>query len=822
MSAVRNTANRSDARKKRALPYARRIANTVLRVLGYKVDDQPDLATDIPQQLTQSPTERTTAYDFSRPQEQSFQATSNQATFGNRALFAQAEHQNFGRAMDPPTSFNVPDTSSVARFLSQKTGAQIDAKVVDSIVNTLQTTPEKAPFKFEFASSSGSSTPNFTPTATPKATPSSSKKLARNPNGTYRWEGAGSTKHARPRNRYASPAFGATPSKPGRLVMKESEAPVEADHKRRKVDEPRPSTSRTTSAESSLPFPITASPTAPRVSVTTPVRPATGSSSSRLRTPTKPTAPVVPSPLRQAWSGVSPGSSSEDLKSSPQPPKPTQTASFMAELIKETTPPKKPDLSNPYQSASPVGKVGPPRRGARRIRATGRPAAPSKEEQAEEEKRKQEEKKRKELEEYSPQAIIEATVPKGSKRSRPPAHFEKPTSETNGAADFDKKYTVEEPEDESNRSPKRSKPTLNGNGRPSTFSEKASTPPPADVDIRIEEIDELRESDQDQDKDTEPTKIVNGNVLTAETAAATTNGTSSRSSFSALKSIPREPSKLRYSFQADLPSSPAPVPTPLSKPTTAPLPKSTPAFVPPPLVPAKSFAAPSGAFSFTFKGNEKETAKAEDKVSEVKFTHQAKPLTKDEIKSHVAHMDVTSLPIFTFVFTAASSLPSSPEDVRARSDVRVLPPMSLPTFDFTKRTSSSGFKFELTPTKASPISNDTLKPTPAPVKGFDFAAAGMKFEPKKDVWTCSICSVSNKISASQCVACENPAPSSAAAPTSTAAEKSKPAAAVVKGFDFAAAGFKMPAAKDTWTCSECFLSNSLSVTKCETCEADRK
>jgi hypothetical protein len=88
----------------------------------------------------------------------------------------------------------------------------------------------------------------------------------------------------------------------------------------------------------------------------------------------------------------------------------------MAELIKETTPPKRPDLTNPYQAASPVGKVGPPRR-AKRTRATGRPAVPNKEDQVEEEKRKQEEKKQKDkekLEEYSPQAIIEATVPKVS------------------------------------------------------------------------------------------------------------------------------------------------------------------------------------------------------------------------------------------------------------------------------------------------------------------------------------------------------------------------------------------------------------------------
>ena len=83
----------------------------------------------------------------------------------------------------------------------------------------------------------------------------------------------------------------------------------------------------------------------------------------------------------------------------------------MAELIKETTPPKKPDLANPYQLASPVGKVGPPRRSTKRPRATGRPVTLTTVEN--EEKGKKEETKEKEkLMEYSPQTIIEATVPK--------------------------------------------------------------------------------------------------------------------------------------------------------------------------------------------------------------------------------------------------------------------------------------------------------------------------------------------------------------------------------------------------------------------------
>lgn len=87
----------------------------------------------------------------------------------------------------------------------------------------------------------------------------------------------------------------------------------------------------------------------------------------------------------------------------------------MAELIKEVTPPKRPDVSNPYQTASPVGKVGPPKaRSVRRPRATGKPLAPGDRDDKEKLAEKKNEKKdeEKELEQYSPQAIIEATVPK--------------------------------------------------------------------------------------------------------------------------------------------------------------------------------------------------------------------------------------------------------------------------------------------------------------------------------------------------------------------------------------------------------------------------
>lgn len=288
-------------------------------------------------------------------------------------------------------------------------------------------------------------------------TPSPRKTLNRNPNGLYRWEGGGSAKASRSRNRYSSPAFGPSRSTSDRIVLKDSQTTIEApkaDTKRRRVGDEALSSSATSSGsgvklpngdvvkpppraaapdpsptrtKQVLPFPVSngllSTPRAPNTSTSkvngTPA-------SSRLRVPPvpqKPTVPVVPSPLRQAWSGASPPSQRDTSPKTPPQQKQTKAANFMAELIKEVTPPKRPDLSNPYQTASPVNKAAPPKaRAGKRVRATGRPAVPgSKEEKNKEKSNNTEEEKKEKDKVYSPQAIIEATLPKvclGPKASR--------------------------------------------------------------------------------------------------------------------------------------------------------------------------------------------------------------------------------------------------------------------------------------------------------------------------------------------------------------------------------------------------------------------
>lgn len=189
------------------------------------------------------------------------------------------------------------------------------------------------------------------------------KTLTSNPNGIYRWQGAGSS---RPRNRYQSPGFGPRPPQ-SRIKLSPPKMPVVTDTKRRRVgDEAEssvfqrasiPSTSGSTSAVSPLTstsnttsqpshLSVDASMTLSKGKSSTASMPTTnGGPASRMRTTGTSTTPAVPSPLRQAWKGND---------APPQPSRSTRAADFMTELIKEVTPTKKPDVSNPYQTASPV------------------------------------------------------------------------------------------------------------------------------------------------------------------------------------------------------------------------------------------------------------------------------------------------------------------------------------------------------------------------------------------------------------------------------------------------------------------------------------
>lgn len=483
------------------------------------------------------------------------------------------------------------------------------------------TTPLASPQR---GNSPFSGTPTFR-SSTPTAD-SPRKTLKVNPNGPYRWQGAGSSRPLKTRNHYHSPAFGRPSQTSERIVLREKDGLEKKDlvtprsEKRRRVN-----SAESCSVNGSASPPPPPRSTAPAPS---PTRAAEASTQGFPFPPGPPspigvrsTAPSNPSPLRQAWGE---GSPSETV------PRQTKAANFMTELIKEVTPPKRPDISNPYQAASPVKNIA-----KKRTRTTARPAPPKQlaEPAAEGPKEK----------EYSAQAIIEATLPKGSKRSRPPAQTEKPRSASppSGVRRSPRRETVqlEELDDEDDPKPKRSKP--NGTAEADKSQVSAET-------IGSESVDAPQA--------VKPTtsagpfgRPFNVGALKASTA-------------------PKEPSKLRYVYQPESSSPPTALPTAA------------------PSIPAFTFSTPSSSLL---------------KVAVEVPSKSSKPVSNVSPREAALAMSSASLPTFEFSFPSAAFPKSS--DVKNIEAAKALAASSLPTFDLSKKTETVVAQEPIVETKAEVI-----------------------------------------------------------------------------------------------------------------------
>ncbi|KAF8631925.1 hypothetical protein AX15_002178 [Amanita polypyramis BW_CC] len=631
----------------------------------------------------------------------------------------------------------------VTKFLEERGGKPMSNVELEGVISLIRkSAPIEKPQPFRFSCSTSPTpgrdeSPNaihdFSP-ASNRSTQAPRRMLAKNPNGVYRWRGGGSARPTRSRNRYASPAFGPPRVSSERLVLKDSTATGEGlrtDNKRRRIDEEAVDTSTSLSSKTSTdgPAPVrvtlldsaAAKSTQPSPSIIPPAvlsRPLNGINSQlktngttngtpafRLRPSglQKPTTPAVPSPLRQAWSGPSSDASSSPAQTSP---KPTKVANFMAELIKEVTPPKRPDVSNPYQTASPV-KITPSttRPRPKRPRPTAKPAAPPTSKATTEPEWKDEEAG---VEKPSPQAIIEATVPKGSKRARPPVHFEKSTtvepitisplepamdgmSETHApTAQPPMKVTrtgtayiveeVEEDEEARARVAKKPKPYLNGRGAA-----------PADRRVIINEAIVT---------DTKDVEMCNANERPGPKAIPLSIGPTvalSKTVFGPKPtSIPKEPSKLRFSYQ----------PETTIPPTTS------------------------------------DMAVDQVKAGEAS-TRQVTAASAQDPKATTLALPANALPTFAFTFTTISGAFSPAEKV-AREKVISKAEASLPTFSFTSKP------------ETSLSTNGVAAP---PIRTFNWSAAGLK-SPSVATggdWTCSTCMLSNPASATEkCTVCETP------------------------------------------------------------------
>ncbi|KAF6761558.1 hypothetical protein DFP72DRAFT_1061780 [Ephemerocybe angulata] len=664
-----------------------------------------------------------------------------------------------------------PRERLVSQSLESSGGRPLSAIEVEGMISILKKSDifnKPEPFRFQSVPSSRSTTPQTTSSKDTQVR----RTLTKNPNGVYRWEGAGSARKAPRRNRYASPAFGSsqiTPEKPK----------ANGDMKRRKVDDNTSPPTPGAPSSSKLPLP---SPQTPRNNGPSAPKLTIQATPSRLRTPLKPTAPSQPSPLRQAWSR-SPTNSQEDFsqseraQSSPPPNRQTETALELEEIVKKVTPKKKPDLSNPYQTANPTAKVMPPRRSARRkpvakppVSVNGKGSEKSPEPLTEEQ-----------IKDIPSQAFVEATLPKGSKRSRPPPQLQKsPSPEPSGSTlrgqpSFSARTIDEDDEDEyeSARVGKKAKALT------------APTPQEQKKDIQMT-------------NGTGSGKAPSASIFGSSSAPAPPVApapppvpSTNRLTFNAPKTTtaPSRPSNLRFSYQPEGSSAPSSPSSDQksdgdSEMSAPPPPTFTSTFsnLPPGPSTSSLFSAPKISPS-----QPKEVVKADTKPSSNGVP--ADPKTRALEKS------LSSLPSYTFSFPSTSSATYSKEREVAKSK----PAASLPTYDFSK------------PSNSGP---STVPGGSAPTKSFDWSAAGLKAPTAssgKD-WTCSTCMLSQPDSAKdKCTVCEAPRPNAApAAPPTT--------------FDWSAAGLKAPApssGKD-WTCSTCMLSQPDSAKdKCTVCEAPR-
>lgn len=238
--------------------------------------------------------------------------------------------------------------------------------------------------------------------------------------------------------------------------------------------------------------------------------------------------------------------------------------------------------------------------------------------------------------------------------------------------------------------------------------------------------------------------------------------TTSKPLFGVKSSAPKEPSKLRYSYQADKVEV-------LGSQAATTLPSFTSLFAPP-SVPAPTPSAP------------------------ISISAKAKLSPKEEVLA----MGVDELPKYSLTIegTVYSASPSYRDTRQAALMASV---SSLPTFEIKSM-----------PAKA--------------MNGFNWTETGLKPPTASaQTWKCSLCDLDNPESAKEkCTICDTPRPD--AASKLPAATSPAPPTPPVKGFDWGAIGLGPPPkpADGSWTCSLCCLANPASATdKCTVCDAPR-
>ncbi|KAL5513241.1 hypothetical protein ACEPAH_3639 [Sanghuangporus vaninii] len=568
-------------------------------------------------------------------------------------------------------------------------------------------------------------------------------------------------------------------------------------------------------------------------------------------------APHSPSPLRNVITGSPPSSPSARARAIPTnlsatgsrstPANQTASAAFLQGVVEKVVPrrPRYSDVVNPYQTAAPVKPVFKPMEKKRMSERRARTKEAGNQKDAVRVKES-------EGRELSAKEIIEATVPKGAKRSRPPPGLTKSRA-ANVIPGVTSKRVLEEPEEEQPSTKKRRTVTVEEvseeeNVKSRSFPAKPNviiesrSPSPEPISVpsypstelpiakdaftRASSVKETavktasmaqpthreapvkassaKESPvkvpaakEQGSKSPLPTKVASAKESSTRLSSKGSSAKGPSNHFSPLlnskmtgkSSVPREPSKLRTSFLPDECENEEPK---MASPT------------------------PSATITMTTPG-----------------TPLADIQEKKDPKEVALTLPLNDLP--SFIFKTPPALIAG-DHTDARVAAKELPVTSLPKFDFSK---------------ARTVVNSVIFPAvPIPtIKPFDFESVAVEpnSAPKNSQWQCPTCMLQNSASAvEKCSICEAPRPgvekprkaavngingvNGAKTPSSVNGKMSSPkvnspfTSPTVKTFDFAAAGLtpKAPVANGQWTCSACMLQNpATSVEKCSVCDAPR-
>lgn len=117
-----------------------------------------------------------------------------------------------------------------------------------------------------------------------------------------------------------------------------------------------------------------------------------------------------------------------------------------------------------------------------------------------------------------------------------------------------------------------------------------------------------------------------------------------------------------------------------------------------------------------------------------------------------------------------------------------------------------------------PVKKDEAKKTDAKKVDAEVTIGfGNKFKPASGSWDCKTCYVTNKASDLKCLACNEPSPNAAPAPTPTSKPPTQ-AAPPKAGLGF---GDKFKPKSGAWECKACYISNTGDVLHCVACDSPK-